>query len=352
MLKKNRQSLLGLVQKQILIVLTLFFLIFTLASCASSGMSTSGRGDYAPAEGGQDFDNGMVDKDGEGGSQDGIDLDRKIITNTNIRMESLDVQEAMRELATLARDLGGYIQSEYQTESQDSYYGELVVRVPAEEVDTFVARIDELGRIRENKVSISDVTAEYTDTASRLSNAKVQEARLLDMFEAAETIDELLYIQTELDRLQERIEVYEGQIKLWDNLVSLATISVFIYPEASIIEPGSDVPRYIPADTVWDRFTSGVQTSFVQFVNGASLGFIWLGHNLIQLIVFLIVLAILILVIRRISKKRKARPTQMQYTPMPYNQGPIQTPVAPQTVDRQADTQSDANTSTTNETDD
>lgn len=297
------------------------FLLFTSVAC-SSGMMTGSNSSRDPGvvpdqgnSGGFDSDTGGKPAEGGGSTDDGIDLARKIITTTSIRMESPDVTQAVNDLAAYARELGGYIQSEYQRESAGSYYGELVVRIPADSVDEFVLRTDDFGEIKENKVSINDVTADYTDTASRLKNAQVQETRLLAMFEEANTIDELLYIQTELDRLQERIELYEGQIRLWDNLIDMATISLDIYEEAALIEAGSSVPRYIPANTVWERFTNGVQSSWVNFVNGTSRFVIWLGQSFIQLLFIILLAVIVVLIIRR---QRRRRPVKFS----PINQQP------------------------------
>ncbi len=287
------------------------FLLLTSVACASNAMTGDKTGGVPGRDNsaGFDSDSGGRPDEGGGSAEEGIDLGRKIITNTNIRMESPDVTKAVGELASYARELGGYIQSQYQTESAGSFYGELVVRIPAESVDSFIIRTENYGEIKENKVSINDVTADYTDTESRLNNARVQEARLLEMFEEADTIDELLYIQSELDRLQERIEVYEGQIRLWDNLIDLATISLYIYEEAALIDAGSSVPRYIPADTVWERFSNGVQASFVKFVNGLSRFVIWLGESFIQLIFFLLLAFVIYKIVKRQRRQKQPDPT-------------------------------------------
>lgn len=307
------------------------FLLFTSIACGSSSPNNSGVTPDTRGEGAADFDDDKSGGESGGAGEDNIDLDRKIITNTNIRMESPDVTEAVNELSAYARELGGYIQSEYQRESGGSYYGELVVRIPAATVDDFVSRTGDFGEIKENKVSIQDVTADYTDTASRLANAKVQETRLLAMFEEANTIDELLYIQAELDRLQERIEVYEGQIRLWDNLIDMATVSLNIYEEAALIEEGSSIPRYIPANTVWERFSNGVQSSVVHFVNGVSRFIIWLGSSLIQ-ILFMLLLALVVFFIVRRWKKRslsKTGTSNVRPASRPYNNSQQRYPSQP-----------------------
>ena len=303
--------------RRISVLFLSLILVLSISACA---MSEYRNDTSAPGQGinTDDQSSGVKDEDGGGGDEASLDLDRKIITDTDIRMESTDVPLAIRELADLARKQGGYIQSQYQSESSGSnYYGELIVRIPADTVDAFIAKIEDHGKIRENKVSVQDVTADYTDTASRLANARVQEERLLELFAEANTIDEMLYIQTELDRLQERIEVYEGQIRLWDNLIDLATISIQLYTDSSLLGTDRDVPRYIPADTVWQQFKIGLNSSVVNFVNGVSRSVIWVGENFIQALFFLILLVILLLIIRRGRKNRKLRPAHTaNYNPV------------------------------------
>lgn len=311
--------------KKLTAILMATLLGLSLVACASGATqldkTAPGLGGVANEDSG--YDTGNSRNESGGGDEAALDIGRKIITNTDIRMESTDVPLAIRELAALARESGGYIQSQYQTESSGgNYYGELVVRIPADQVEDYVTAIDQFGNIRENKIAIQDVTADYTDTASRLANAQVQEERLLELFAEANTIDEMLYIQTELDRIQERIEVYEGQIRLWDNLIDMATISIYVYADQSLIGSDPDVPRFIPANTVWDRFLAGLNTSVVSFVNGASRTFIWLGENLIQIVVFAIIMFIAVRLIMKVNRKRKAKrwpvmPTQAVIEPVP-----------------------------------
>ena len=131
--------------------LVLSLLVLWGAACSSAGMRVDE--DRAPAVGDQSGRDdspapGEQDLDGDSGGAVGpLDMDRKIITNTDIRMESPDVQRALRDLGALAQELGGYIQSEYLTESRGSYYGELVVRVPAGEVEVFTRAVEDQGTI-------------------------------------------------------------------------------------------------------------------------------------------------------------------------------------------------------------
>lgn len=314
------RRIIKLVWHQLFLLVISLSMVLSLAACASTGTRNNSSGSTSRPDSNADGGNAVDTAAPGGGDEATIDLNRKIITNTDIRMESTDVPQALRELASLAREEGGYIQSQYQTESSDNnFYGELVVRIPAESVDRFVAAIESHGKIRENEVSIQDVTAEYTDTESRLENARVQESRLLEMFEEANTIDEMLYIQSELDRLQERIEVYEGQIQLWDNLVDLSTVSIQLYTDSSLIGSDPDIPRYIPADTVWQRFTAGINRSFINFVNAAALSLIWAGENFVQILFALIIAIILIILIRRSNRKHKENRAQMNAYTVPMN---------------------------------
>ncbi len=333
-MKHNKRSL-GRTCTALLLValLSLSAAACSTQSAKDGGTLTGSRpGSMAP-----DYDygsnSGELSEEAGGASDDQtIDLNRKIITTTKLRMETVDVRETMAKLVSKVADLGGYIQSQYETESAGSYYGEITVRVPAGNVSTFVDTAAAAGTIKENNVSISDVTADYTDTASRLKNAKVQEERLLLMFKEAETIDELLYIQSELDRLQERIEVYEGQIRLWDNLVDLATVTVYVYEEASLVDEDSTVPRYIPASTVWDRFTHGLQTSLVSFVNGISRFVIWVGYSFIQLIILILLAVLAYILIRRQRRRHKAKLMAQAQTEALYYGQTTYSPDAPNGV--------------------
>ena len=213
------------------------------------------------------------------------DLAKRIVTQ-NLELETAQVSQALDGLAAAALQLQGYVSSRSLYESDGSYYGSLTVRIPAGEEDGFTAAAAQLGSIRRQDSSIEDISDSYYDAQARLDNARVQETRLLDMYAQAENVDDMVAIQLQLDSVQERIEVLEGSLRLWDNQVAYSTVNVSIYTDSDLISTGSDVPRFVDRSKVWARLKSGLQTSAVQLVNQGANLLIWLAGHLLQLWAF------------------------------------------------------------------
>jgi hypothetical protein len=84
------------------------------------------------------------------------------------------------------------------------------------------------------------VTQEYTDLQARLRSAQALEATYLGLLDRAETIDDILKIQSYLTPVRLEIEQIQGQMNVVDNLSSLATISVSLSTEPPAPPASSD----------------------------------------------------------------------------------------------------------------
>ena len=71
-----------------------------------------------------------------------------------------------------------------------------------------------------------NVTSQYYDTQARLTAYQTQEARLLEMMEKAETVEDIITIEEKLTDLRYRIESLQSTLKNWDRQVSYSTISL------------------------------------------------------------------------------------------------------------------------------
>ena len=106
--------------------------------------------------------------------------------------------------------------------------GNLTIRVLSAN-DNFAkaqAEIDGLGNVTSRKIVGQDVTEEYVDLQSRLRNSEAQEAQMLELMKKAETIEEILTVQSRLSDIQAQIEQIKGRIQYMDSRTDYATITV------------------------------------------------------------------------------------------------------------------------------
>ena len=110
--------------------------------------------------------------------------------------------------------------------------------MPTVQYQTVVDDLRGLAVKVENQTSkAQDVTQQYTDLQARLRSAQALEATYLELLDRAETIDDILKIQSYLTPVRTEIEQIQGQMNVMDNLSSLATISVSLHTE-----PATPVP--------------------------------------------------------------------------------------------------------------
>lgn len=213
--------------------IALFFIAALIASSCSTGSYSSYESALAP---GADYDTPLsvsgsrksrAEIGGASGGyysqSDKTDFDnvlqnRKIIYNANVTLE-LDSKEGVAErISEIAKRRGGYMVS-------SSDYGAMI-RVKAENLDAALADIEQIAEVAKKSVSTMDITLQYRDEEIRLENARKTRERYLALLDKATTVEEILKIETELERINTKIETLEQHIKNWDKLVAYSTIDV------------------------------------------------------------------------------------------------------------------------------
>jgi len=85
-----------------------------------------------------------------------------------------------------------------------------------------------------------DVTEQFTDLEAQLRNAKAQEEEYLEILGQAETVEEILMVQSYLSSVRYTIESLEGRIQYLENRTSYSTISVAMSEEPTVRIPTKD----------------------------------------------------------------------------------------------------------------
>ena len=146
------------------------------------------------------------------------------------------------------------------------------------------------------EISARDVTEEFVDLTTRLNSKRNALSRYNDIMKRADKVKDIVEIEEAIRNLQEEIESSEGRLRYLNDCVNYSTLSLSISTEKDF--------SYHPAkrDSFWEKFKESVVEGWfglVDFVLG-----------LFGMWPVLIVLAVLIVFIRRWIKKRKLRKQQ------------------------------------------
>jgi hypothetical protein len=170
-------------------------------------------------------DEGTVSRDAAGRQQQDLS---KIVRDGRIGIVVPDggFGDAVGDLTFIAEQHGGFILSS-STENDRS--GTFVLRIPAGRFDRALGDVRGLAtRVRFQEIRGDDVTAEFIDSQARLRILQARRALLFDLFQQADTTEEILRMSGQLDDVQLRIEQIQGQLRFINDQVSESTLRVAI----------------------------------------------------------------------------------------------------------------------------
>jgi hypothetical protein len=130
------------------------------------------------------------------------------------------------DLTFIAEQHGGFILS---SATQNDRSGTFVLRIPAKRFDRALSDVRDLAtRVRFQEIRGDDVTAEFIDSQARLRILKARRALLFDLFQQADTTEEILRMSGQLDDVTLRIEQIQGQLRFINDQVAESTLRVAI----------------------------------------------------------------------------------------------------------------------------
>ena len=230
---------------------------------------------------------------------------RKWIVTVDMNVETDDLEVLQEALAHRIEELGGYIEN--QSVYNGSAYANrryrnanLTLRIPADRVEEFTAKIGELSNVVSNNLRREDVTLTYVATESKVNALKTEETRLLELLAQAETMSDLLEIEARLSDVRYELESYTTQLRTLTNQIDYATVYLFI----------EEVQEYTPVEepTLWERISGGFVDSLEGLATGAVDLLVWVITSSPYLAVFagLTIVAIIVTKrVRRIRRKKK-----------------------------------------------
>lgn len=178
---------------------------------------------------------------------------QKIIKNAELSLEVKDVAEAIRQVERAADTAFGFVTDSQMSGSEASQgKGErraaLTVRVPGDQFGKFLERVQEFGKLLNHRVFTEDVSGQFVDLEARQQSALQHEKRLLDIMARGNTVDELLKLENELNRVRAEIEALTGRLNLLRDRVDYSTVRLTLIEPAAGASPGEPQPK-----TVWQQ---------------------------------------------------------------------------------------------------
>lgn len=229
---------------------------------------------------------------------------RHVIRNGSLSLTVDDTRETIREISGMINDKGGIVSSSNIYEVREGQYNaDLTLRVPVNLFDSTMDQLETFGKVTRRDTGMDDVTMQYIDLQSRLANQEAQEARLVEILEMAETVEEVLEVERELYRVRGEIESMSAQLTYLTDQVSFSTIYLSLREETIPTGTISPNPFHNLGQRIVQAFTGSINVvlSAVSFI---VLAFVALIPVLILVGIFV---ALIWLLVRKLKNRKKDR---------------------------------------------
>jgi PKD repeat protein len=180
-----------------------------------------------------------------------------IVKTSNITLVVTDIVSSLDKIAKLATGTNGYVVSSNQWKDNGSILGTITIRVPADQFDSVVGALHNMAvEVTSEQTSSQDVTSQYVDLNSSLTNLQATEAQLLQILTKATTVTDILSVQNELTNVRGQIENIQGQMKYLSETSSTSLITISLTQSKLSVNLTAASSRNIRAgDTIYFNAT-------------------------------------------------------------------------------------------------
>lgn len=227
---------------------------------------------------------------------------RKLIKTVDMNVETQEYDALLQNIEEQINALSGYL-SNLSTgenggyESRTHRYATLTAKIPEDQIDFFVNKVSNVSNVVSKNESVEDVTLQYTDLESHKKILTAEQERLLSLMEQADTVEDIISIESRLSTVRYELDSMESQIRVLNDQISYSQVTIYI-EEVSTVTP-------IGEKSAWDRISSGFLLNIKRIIKAFKNFFIEFIIFLPVLVVIILVLFVLLLILRLALKKKK-----------------------------------------------
>ena len=218
------------------------------------------------------------------------EISEKKIRTVNLSLECKSMEGAEKELKDKVKAQGGYIESEdYSAISQwnDTKRMNFTIRLPKENVDSFLDFLNGEGRILSKSENLQDVRLQYRDAKNHIKALETEQERILALMEKAETVDQLIALENRLTDIRYQLDSYNSEILDYDNKVDFSTI--YLELQESIDGKINQSGNYSFFDRVRDGFFRNLFEIRLFFEDTALFVLVFIPQILLVLLIILLI---------------------------------------------------------------
>ena len=275
---------------------------------AEAESADAAAGDYAgdyTADGGEN-DSALRAQDGQ-----------KIVYTGNLRIQTLEYDKSAASIRQKIKEAGGFSESESERDNNYYWYSynggngstrylDITARIPSEKFESFINSLSGDGKIMSRSVNAENISQVYANKETYKKSLEIEQERLLEMMDKAQTIEEMITVESRLSEVERQLNVYKTDLAQMDKDVEYSTIYISLeevkrYSEETHTLTFAEELKYAFDDAI---------SSFRNFCEDVVL---FVVRNFPFLIIFVIILVLIIRAIGRSRAKRIAMMSDPEY---------------------------------------
>jgi hypothetical protein len=180
-----------------------------------------------------------------------------IIKSADMRVLVENSDVAIDRVTQIVGDTGGYIISsrvwnQPHLDGKNYKYATITIGVPVQQFERVLNRLRGLAiQVLDENASGEDVTDQYVDLQSQLTNLEATRERIKSFLDDATNVDEALRINQQLSEIERQIEEIKGRINYLQDRSAFSTITVNIEPQLPEVVIPTPTPMPTPEPEPW-----------------------------------------------------------------------------------------------------
>ena len=161
---------------------------------------------------------------------------RRIIRDGELRWQTTDSKQTLELISEHVEQVNGFVANDQQHRSEGYFEQTLVIRIPSDNFDQFVAVIDDnVKHFDIRQFDSRDVTEEFIDLEARLAVKRDLESRYRELLTKAKSVEDVLKVEQQLASVRTDIESVEGRLKYLRNQVAFSTLRISYYQQDAAV---------------------------------------------------------------------------------------------------------------------
>jgi len=210
---------------------------------------------------------------------------RLIIKNGEMNLIVADTDRALDQITSVAVEAGGYVISSRAWQQGTLKYAALTIGVPVDQFEATQRRLRGLAaQVVSDTASGQDVSDEYVDLQSRVTNLEATAARIREFLKQATDAEQALAVNGKLTEVEAELEQVKGRMAYLKDRAAYSTLTINLEPQRATPTPTpSPSPTPTATPDVWqpDRTLAAAGTRLDRMLRGFGDLAIWFGVTIL-----------------------------------------------------------------------